>query len=119
MVDDGTITQALARHTVSEGDVFFIPAGRIHAIGKGCLLHGVCGKNGLQRKVSGLAAYAGHTVAVFSTNDGYPHACGSTRHRAGAVVIHRRFTTASLRHDIPVVIIAETSSHREEICLRT
>lgn len=38
MVDDGTITQALARHTVSEGDVFFIPAGRIHAIGKGCLV---------------------------------------------------------------------------------
>lgn len=38
MVADGTITQALARHNVREGDVFFIPAGRIHAIGKGCLV---------------------------------------------------------------------------------
>ena len=38
MVDDGTITQTLARHNVREGDVFFIPAGRIHAIGKGCLV---------------------------------------------------------------------------------
>ena len=35
MVADNTITEALARYDVSEGDVFFIPAGRIHAIGAG------------------------------------------------------------------------------------
>ena len=35
MVAAGTITEALARYDVSEGDVFFIPAGRIHAIGAG------------------------------------------------------------------------------------
>ena len=38
MVDDDTITDALARYDVSEGDVFFIPAGRIHAIGAGCFV---------------------------------------------------------------------------------
>ncbi len=38
MVSDGTITQALARYRVHEGDVFFIPAGRIHAIGAGCFV---------------------------------------------------------------------------------
>ena len=38
MVEDGTICDALARYTVSEGDVFFIPAGRIHSIGKGCFV---------------------------------------------------------------------------------
>lgn len=38
MVEDGTICDALARYAVSEGDVFFIPAGRIHAIGKGCFV---------------------------------------------------------------------------------
>ena len=38
MVEDDTICDALARYPVSEGDVFFIPAGRIHAIGAGCLL---------------------------------------------------------------------------------
>lgn len=38
MVEDGTICDALARHRVSEGDVFFIPAGRIHSIGKGCFV---------------------------------------------------------------------------------
>ena len=38
MVADDTITDALARYEVKEGDVFFIPAGRIHAIGAGCLV---------------------------------------------------------------------------------
>jgi mannose-6-phosphate isomerase len=38
MVADDTITDALARYEVSEGDVFFIPAGRIHAIGAGCFV---------------------------------------------------------------------------------
>ncbi|MBQ9672362.1 MAG: class I mannose-6-phosphate isomerase [Prevotella sp.] len=38
MVANDTITDALARYTVSEGDVFFIPAGRIHAIGAGCFV---------------------------------------------------------------------------------
>ena len=38
MVDNDTITDALARYVVSEGDVFFIPAGRIHSIGAGCFV---------------------------------------------------------------------------------
>ena len=38
MVADDTITEALARYEVREGDVFFIPAGRIHAIGAGCFV---------------------------------------------------------------------------------
>ena len=38
MVGDNTIIQALARYEVSHGDVFFIPAGRIHAIGAGCFV---------------------------------------------------------------------------------
>ena len=38
MVEADTITDALARYEVHEGDVFFIPAGRIHAIGAGCFV---------------------------------------------------------------------------------
>ena len=38
MVDNGTITDALARYDVKEDDTFFIPAGRIHAIGGGCVV---------------------------------------------------------------------------------
>ena len=38
MVENDSITDALARYEVHEGDVFFIPAGRIHAIGAGCFV---------------------------------------------------------------------------------
>ena len=38
MVDNDTITDVLARYDVKEGDTFFIPAGRIHAIGGGCVV---------------------------------------------------------------------------------
>ena len=38
MVEDDTITEALAQYAVKEGDCFFLPAGRIHAIGTGCFL---------------------------------------------------------------------------------
>ena len=37
-VADGTITEVLARHDVRPGDVFFLPAGRIHAICSGCFI---------------------------------------------------------------------------------
>ncbi len=38
MVAEDTICDALAQYAVKEGDCFFIPAGRIHAIGAGCYL---------------------------------------------------------------------------------
>ena len=38
MVEDDTITDALAQYEVKENDCFFLPAGRIHAIGTGCFL---------------------------------------------------------------------------------
>ena len=37
-VSEGTITDALCDYKVAPGDVFFIPAGRIHAIGAGCFV---------------------------------------------------------------------------------
>ena len=38
MVNDGSITEALREYKVKEGDVFFLPPGRIHSIGSGCFL---------------------------------------------------------------------------------
>lgn len=38
MVENDTITEALAQYDVKEDDSFFIPAGRIHAIGGGCVV---------------------------------------------------------------------------------
>lgn len=37
-VEDGTITDALCEYDVKNGDVFFLPAGRIHSIGAGCFI---------------------------------------------------------------------------------
>lgn len=38
MVADDSICDVLAQHSVHEGDVFFIPGGRIHSIGTGCFV---------------------------------------------------------------------------------
>ncbi|MDR1499800.1 MAG: class I mannose-6-phosphate isomerase [Tannerellaceae bacterium] len=37
-VSDNTVMDVLQRYTVREGDVFFLPAGRVHAIGSGCFI---------------------------------------------------------------------------------
>ncbi|MGL4805620.1 MAG: type I phosphomannose isomerase catalytic subunit [Bacteroidales bacterium] len=37
-VKENTICDALAEYRVNPGDVFFLPAGRIHSIGAGCLI---------------------------------------------------------------------------------
>lgn len=37
-IRNNTITSVLARHEVSAGDVFYLPAGRVHAIGAGIFL---------------------------------------------------------------------------------
>lgn len=37
-ISDGTLLQSLKEFPVKEGDIFFIPAGRVHAIGKGVMV---------------------------------------------------------------------------------
>ena len=37
-IQEGTITEVLARHEVKAGDVFYLPAGRVHAICGGIML---------------------------------------------------------------------------------
>lgn len=37
-VAEGTLCEALRQYGVAEGDAFFLPAGRVHAIGAGCVL---------------------------------------------------------------------------------
>ncbi|MDG5799676.1 mannose-6-phosphate isomerase [Marinilabiliaceae bacterium ANBcel2] len=38
LVESGNLESVLAKHPVDSGDIFFIPAGRVHAIGSGILL---------------------------------------------------------------------------------
>lgn len=37
-VNDGSFIETLKKYIVKEGDVFFLPAGRVHAIGAGCFI---------------------------------------------------------------------------------
>jgi mannose-6-phosphate isomerase len=37
-VEDDTFIDYLDKHEVKSGDVFFLPAGRVHAIGAGCFI---------------------------------------------------------------------------------
>jgi mannose-6-phosphate isomerase len=37
-MEENSIMEVLQRYEVKEGDVFFLPAGRVHAIGAGCLM---------------------------------------------------------------------------------
>lgn len=37
-IEDNSFTDSLKKHIVKEGDVFFLPAGRVHAIGAGCFV---------------------------------------------------------------------------------
>lgn len=37
-IEDNTIMDVLQRYEVAPGDVFFLPAGRVHAIGAGCFI---------------------------------------------------------------------------------
>ena len=37
-VDNNTFTDTLQQYNVASGDVFFLPAGRVHAIGSGCFI---------------------------------------------------------------------------------
>ena len=37
-VEDNSIMEVLKRYNVTAGDVFFLPAGRVHAIGAGCFI---------------------------------------------------------------------------------
>ena len=37
-VENNTIMDVLKKYNVKEGDVFFLPAGRVHAIGSGCFI---------------------------------------------------------------------------------
>lgn len=37
-IKDNSFTESIKKHTVKEGDVFFLPAGRVHAIGSGCFI---------------------------------------------------------------------------------
>lgn len=51
LVESGQFADVLASHTVHHGDVFFMPAGRIHAIGQGVMVAEIQQTSGLTYRI--------------------------------------------------------------------
>lgn len=83
MLEEGSIMDALAEYEASRGDVFFIPAGRVHSIGGGCYLAEVqqasdityriydYGRKGLDGKPRTLHTEEALSVMDFSVSEDY------------------------------------------------
>lgn len=97
-VADGTITEVLARHEVKTGDVFYLPAGRIHAIGSGILLAEVqqssdvtyriydYGRPGIDGKPRELHTALAAQALDYSVEQEYRTVYSDTQNRATQVV---------------------------------
>jgi len=83
-VQENTLEEVLVHHTAKAGDVFFIPAGRIHAIGKGLLIaeiqqssdityrvydYGRKDENGASRELHAGEAVEALNFSVFPENE--------------------------------------------------
>lgn len=97
-VKDGTICDVLARHEVHPGDVFYIPAGRVHAIGGGITLAEVqqtsdvtyrifdYNRPGLDGKPRQLHTEQALDAIDFSVSPHYKTFYGSTLNHAARVI---------------------------------
>lgn len=97
-VEDGTICDVLARHEVRPGDVFYIPAGRIHAICGGIMLAEVqqssdvtyrifdYNRPGLDGKPRELHTDLAAEAIDFHVEDDYRTHYGDTTERAAQVI---------------------------------
>lgn len=112
-VADGTIADVLAEHSVSEGDVFFLPAGRIHAIGAGCRIAEIqtpstityrifdYNRPGLDGKPRQLHVEEAREAIDYSVYDDYRARYEACRGKEVTVVDCDFFTTALLELDAP------------------
>lgn len=115
-VKDGTITEVLAKYEVNPGDVFFLPAGRIHAICSGCFVaeiqqtsdltyriwdYGRLGLDGKPRQLHTALAKGAIDYKVYP--EGYRKAYSPAKDREVELVNCPYFTTAVLDLSGPLV----------------
>ena len=113
-VADGTITDVLARHEVAPGDVFFLPAGRVHAICGGCFIAEIqqtsdityrifdYNRPGLDGKPRQLHTELAKDAIDYRVFPDYRTAYGAVRNAETTVVDCDYFTTAVYDLDAPV-----------------
>lgn len=97
-VEDGTVTEVLAKHEVKPGDVFYLPAGRVHAICGGILLAEVqqssdvtyrifdYNRPGMDGKMRDLHTDLAAQALDFQVEDEYRTQYGCVSNRASPVI---------------------------------
>lgn len=131
MVENGTICNAIAEYKVKEGDCFFIPAGRIHSIGKGCLLAEIQQTSDLtyrifdfnRRDCNGNLRQLHTSQAAdcidFKVQDNYRTAYTETKNEGVPLVDCEYFSTAVYDLDEPMTIdYSELDSFVVLICVK-
>ena len=112
-VDNHTITEVLHDYKVSAGDVFFLPAGRIHSIGAGSFIAEIqqtsdityriydFGRLGLDGKPRELHTELAKDAIDYSVSDDYRTHYTAVKNEEVTLVSCRYFTTSLLDIDKP------------------
>lgn len=113
-VDDNTVTEVLHDYNVKAGDVFFLPAGRIHSIGSGCFIAEIqqtsdityriydFGRKGLDGKPRELHTELSKAAIDYTVLPDYKTAYTEKQNEENEIVSCEYFTTSLYDLDKPV-----------------
>ena len=129
-VEDNTITDVLHDYNVSAGDVFFLPAGRIHSIGTGCFIAEIqqtsdityriydFGRVGLDGKPRELHTELSKAAIDYTVLDDYKTAYEEVKNAENEIVSCEYFTTSLFDLDQPVSVpVKANDSFMIVICI--
>lgn len=119
-VEDNTITEVLHDYDVKAGDVFFLPAGRIHSIGTGCFIAEIqqtsdityriydFGRVGLDGKPRELHTELSKAAIDYTVLEDYKTAYENVRNAENEIVSCEYFTTSLYDLDQPASTSVKT-----------
>lgn len=113
-VEDNTVTEVLHDYNVQAGDVFFLPAGRIHSIGSGCFIAEIqqtsdityriydFGRKGLDGKPRELHTELSKAAIDYKVLPDYKTEYSENKNAENEIVSCEYFTTSLYDLDRPV-----------------
>ncbi|NLA64089.1 MAG: mannose-6-phosphate isomerase [Bacteroidales bacterium] len=113
-IADNTFTDALEKHFVKGGDVYFMPAGRVHAIGSGCFVAEIQQTSNITYRIYDynrkdkegntreLHTELAKDAIDYTVYDSYKTAYKSTPNETNELVSCEYFTTNLLELDKPI-----------------
>lgn len=129
-VEDNTITEVLHDYNVSAGDVFFLPAGRIHSIGTGCFIAEIqqtsdityriydFGRVGLDGKPRELHTELSKAAIDYTVLDDYKTTYEDVKNEENEIVSCEYFTTSLFNLDKEVSVpVSSRDSFLIVICM--